>query len=268
MLELVAIPFSPWSEKARWALDHHRLSYREHRYQSPIEEPWLRLRLRKFRGKVSVPVLFDDVRGQAYCDSFDIARHADAIGGGAPLMAAPDFERVRAFDLLSERGLAAARPLALARVLSDEASLDELVPKAVRRSAPKLGRALARQGIERVLRKYRRFPTPADAERELRTALEELTAGLDAASTLHPKADGEGPVTLLPQFSFADIAAAQLIQFVVPVTSPTFRIGRATRQTFGSEALAKEFASLVRWRDDLYTTYRQPVSAGSDSRAH
>jgi glutathione S-transferase len=36
MIELVAVPYSPWSEKARWALDHHALPYRETAYQPLI----------------------------------------------------------------------------------------------------------------------------------------------------------------------------------------------------------------------------------------
>lgn len=46
MHRLVAIDYSPWSEKARWALDARRVPYREEAYLPMIGEPRLRLRLR------------------------------------------------------------------------------------------------------------------------------------------------------------------------------------------------------------------------------
>ena len=38
MRTLYALPYSPWlSEKARWALDHHGIAYREVMYAPPID---------------------------------------------------------------------------------------------------------------------------------------------------------------------------------------------------------------------------------------
>jgi len=38
MTELVGIPFSPWSEKARWALDVRRVPYRKVTYAPLLGE--------------------------------------------------------------------------------------------------------------------------------------------------------------------------------------------------------------------------------------
>ena len=65
-----------------------------------------------------------------------------------------------------------------------------------------------------------------------------------------------GRRTILSAFSFADIAASQILQFVAPVTSKSFRIGRATRRVFGAEELAREYADVIAWRDELYATAR------------
>jgi glutathione S-transferase len=57
MTELLALPFSPWSEKARWALDARGVPYDYRRYQPILGEPALRAKLRRARGPVTVPVL-------------------------------------------------------------------------------------------------------------------------------------------------------------------------------------------------------------------
>lgn len=83
MLEFTAIPFSPWSEKARWALDHHGCDYHEIHHAPVVGEWRLRAQMRRPFGRLTVPVLRDGDRWLT--DSFDIARHADAIGHGTTL---------------------------------------------------------------------------------------------------------------------------------------------------------------------------------------
>ena len=71
MTEFVALSYSPWSEKARWPLEHHGIEFREHQYVPLLGAPRLRLRLRRLRGRVTVPVLF--TRDRVLADSFAIA---------------------------------------------------------------------------------------------------------------------------------------------------------------------------------------------------
>jgi glutathione S-transferase len=47
MRKLVALHYSPWSEKARWALDHHGVAYRYEEYKILLGEPKLRLATKK-----------------------------------------------------------------------------------------------------------------------------------------------------------------------------------------------------------------------------
>ena len=47
-----------YGEQARWALHHHEVLYHRTDYMPGIGELWLRWRLRKWSGRVSVPVLF------------------------------------------------------------------------------------------------------------------------------------------------------------------------------------------------------------------
>src|SRR5688572_27753079 len=86
MVELLHLSYSPWSEKARWALERRGIAYQGRHYQPLIGELELRLRLGRLRGKVSVPFLRDgsEVAG----DSFAIARYAEAHGSGPSLFPA------------------------------------------------------------------------------------------------------------------------------------------------------------------------------------
>jgi glutathione S-transferase len=127
MTELLGLPYSPWTEKARWALDARGVPYEFRHYQPLLGEPALRAKLRRLRGRVSVPVLTDDA-GAVVGDSADIARWADGRGEGPTFFPAEHADAIAEWVALSERALAAGRALALARVLEDDEALLELVP--------------------------------------------------------------------------------------------------------------------------------------------
>ena len=251
MTELLALPFSPWSEKARWALDARKVPYRFRHYQPLIGELELRLRTRRLRGPVTVPLLIDD-RGRVYDDSAAIARFADTQGEGPTLFPPQHEAAIARFIELSERGLAAGRALSLERQLTDDEALAEMVPRAIRQRVGKHAVRLGDLGLRRTLRKYRaQTLTPDQHRARLRGVLDELRAALN---------HGQGePKTLLGSFTFADIAAAQVLGFVSP---PSFglKLGKASRRGFTDPEFAREYADLVAWRDALYERYR-PRSA-------
>lgn len=244
---LVHLPYSPWSERARWALDARAVAHRRRTYQPLFGEPELRLRLRRLRGPVTVPLLItgDGVLG----DSYDIARWADWQGTGASLFPAGQEDQVRRWHEWSERALCAGRAISLSRIVGSEASLRELVPRPLRR----LGGgavALARFGVARAQRKYGTTARPEQAWREeIAAALEELAQALGA----DPAA---GPTTLLGAFSFADITAAQALISLVPPEDRYLRMGQETRRAFGDPALLARFPQLAAWRDALYARHR------------
>ena len=124
MTELLGIPFSPWSEKARWALDARRVPYAYRVYQPIAGEPALRVKLRRLRGRVTVPVLTTDA-GDVLTDSVDIARWADGRGEGPTLFPPEHADTIARFVALSERALDAARALTLTRMLEDDDALAE-----------------------------------------------------------------------------------------------------------------------------------------------
>jgi glutathione S-transferase len=245
MPELLGLPYSPWSEKAYWALEARGIAYDKKLYQPLLGELGLRRKLRRWRGVVSVPVLTDD-DGHVVADSTKIARWADARGAGPDLFPADCEAEIERFIALSDRGLAAGRALSLLRLLDDEAGIVEMVPRNVRWLPG--ARALARLGVARTLRKYRGIRDEDEARAALAEVLEEVRGALAKAPEARVK-------TLLGRFTFADVAVAQVLAFVAP---PAFglRLGQATRRSFCDDLLRERFADLVAWRDALYEAHR------------
>ncbi len=241
--QLLHLSSSPWSERARWALQSRRVDYQPRTYKPLLGEPELRWRLRKWSGPVSVPVLL--TADGALGDSWQIAQFAARHGSGPELFPAADLARIEAWNTLSEQGLAAGRALSLARVLRDPAALAELLPPALR-GVPGM-EAVAAGGVRRTLAKY---GASAEGNTEaLAAVLEKLRDDLaHSPSTATPR-------TLLAEFSYADITMAQVLVFVRPPATG-LKIGRANRAAFDDAALATRFADLLAWRDALYAQYR------------
>jgi glutathione S-transferase len=253
MTELLGLVYSPWTEKARFALDTRRVPYTFRHYQPLIGEPALRLKLRRLGGRVTVPVLtLDD--GRVLGDSADIARWADDHGEGPRLFPAEHEAAIAGFVALSERALAAGRALSLRRMLADEEALLEMLPRPIRKLGPVAAR-IGSMGLSRTLRKYGGDrDEPAAHRRRLTSALDELRAALARA----PAPADEAPRTLLGALTFADIAMAQAIISVEPPAAG-LKLGAASRRSFCDPELRAPYADLVAWRDALYGAYRKPT---------
>jgi glutathione S-transferase len=252
MTQLLGLPYSPWSEKARWALDARHVPYESVVYAPLVGELGLRRRLGRWSGTVSVPVLFED-DGHAIPDSTAIARWADRHGDGPVLFPKELEAEVDRFSTLSEEALDAGRRLSLARMLADDAALREMVPKGLRGVLGPLGPGVAAIGIRRTLRKYRANQVDAKVhEAALARVLDQLRAAIASAEA---GTDASSARTLLGRFTFADIAMTQALAFVKP---PRFglRIGEASRRSFTDPALAERHADLLAWRDAIYEAHR------------
>jgi glutathione S-transferase len=248
MVELLGLPYSPWTEKARWALDARGVSYTFRVYQPLVGEPALRSKLRRFTGPVSVPVLTTD-DGQVIAGSASIARWADARGKGPSLFPVAHEAAVVRYSELSERALEAGRGLSLRRMLDDDEALAEMVPRPLRRSLGRLASRLGAMGVRRTLRKYGGHRVPVEAQRQaLAAALDELRAGLRAAPPATPR-------TLLGGLTYADIAMAQALLFVEPPAAG-IKLGKASRRAFTDPELRASCDDLLRWRDELYQSLR------------
>lgn len=255
---LVSLHVSPWSERARWALDHHRVAYKKIPHQPVLGE----LRLRKLLGRhgkhagpATVPALIDG--DTLLRDSWDIARWADEHGQGAPLIPAEHAAEIRRWNDLADQTMAHARVLIVANMLATPASMDESMPPAIPRWIARLSRPINRAGTKWFARKYGVDPAatgPAITKmRETLTTLRQVLAGrpyLLGASSSRPSG---------PEFTYADIVMSTMLQGVLPVSDEYIRLGPATRTVWTQPALAAEFPELLAWRDDLYRRHRRPV---------
>lgn len=243
---LVGESFSPWTQKARWALEHCGLPFGYREYTPTLSEPRLRWRMRQWTGAVSVPVLLIDA--QVVRGSWDIARHADAQAGDGRL---GDFAAIAAWNELSEAALAEIRTRVVRGVLASPPALDEalagLLPAPLR---PPL-RFVARDAARRLDRKYQHLLVPG----ALRRALERLREGLDRS----------GSGYLFARFGYADIAMAVVLEGIAPIARTEPPLGPTHRRCWSDPQLAQEFSDLLDWRASLArsrtTSYSQLYTA-------
>lgn len=237
-MEFIALSYSPWSEKARWALDHSGVKYREKAYLSMIGEPWLRLKTRQYKGRVTVPVLID---GQHKInDSLDIAIYANSASSRKSNL----FENESAakeWNELSEQALSIGRHFGVLRQLENKAAHKEILPTFIPSSVRPYFTWLAVNGLKFHVEKYG-VENP-DIE-SLRNILLKLRAALN------------GRNTILEEFSYCDITMAVALQFVKPIRSKFSAHGPAVEACWTDISLSDEFKDLIEWRDWLYANYR------------
>ncbi len=241
MDQLVGLPYSPWTEKARWALDHHRVAYRFHEHVPLLGEPILRLRAPKGK-KPTVPLYIH--RAGSIVDSIDIARYAESVGQGTPLFVAKYIDTIERWNRASESLLVVARGLVIRNLLADKDAQLEAIPRFL--PFRSMLTPVARSATRFIGSKYAASESPElDVERV-------VVPLLDAWKT-----ELGGRATLFDAFSYADITMAAALHFVTPVSSEYVRLGPATRRTWTHSGLSKKYADLLSWRDALYAKYRK-----------
>ena len=240
---LYAASYSPWSEKARWALDHAGVSFAEVAYTPLLSEPAFRLKRGSLTGAVSIPTLLG-AEGPI-SDSLRIARWADGQGDGS-LFPEAHLEEIEEWNYRCEAALSAGRILATRRVAGSEPARREALPAPLRGALYPFFAPLADLGIAFLTRKYRFGEASSEsAEQAIRKTLE--------SGRLAIRGEGGHPVG--DRFTFADIALANSLHFVSPHAS--LKMGEATRACFTQAALAQEFADLLAWRDACYEAHRR-----------
>jgi glutathione S-transferase len=238
---LYGLQQSPWTERARWALDHHGIVYDYHEHLPMLGEVLLR---RKARAKkASVPLLCDG--DTVVMGSFAIAKHAENVGRGAPLFPRDSEQEIARWEDVAERMTRVGRAWVLSRLAASRAaqaeSLPAFIPNALRGPfAPSAGMAL------RFLQK--KYAVPADIQAEithtLRPLLLEVRAGIAA----------NRPYLLPQSFTFADMAVSSTMQILKPLASA--KLGPATREAWTNEDLVTDFGDLLEWRDAIYRKHR------------
>jgi glutathione S-transferase len=241
---LFGLRVSPWTERARWALDHHHVPYAYHEHLPMLGEMLLRRKART--KKASVPLLDDS--GDVVMGSLRIARHAEKSKGGSVLFPEGKDAEIEHWADVAERITNAGRRRFIAHAIQDRAvqaeSLPSFVPGALRGVfAPSAGMAVrflsSKYGVS-----HDTAEIDAEYERTVRAALEETREAIKEG----------GYVLSKDCFTFADIALASSLQVVRPRRETKF--GPATREAWTHEKLADEFDDLLAWRDTVYAKHR------------
>ncbi|MEJ7733217.1 MAG: glutathione S-transferase N-terminal domain-containing protein [Polyangiaceae bacterium] len=249
-LTLVGEYFSPFTEKALWALDHHGIPHRYDEYTPLLGEPWLRLRAGRWKGRVSVPWLLGP--DLSFGDSVAIARHADAIGAGEPLFPAGEDAAIEAWNERAESLMRAGRAQVLERTETSRQvaaeSLPAFLPAALR--TPLAGSA--RLGTAYLRRKYGVLPvTDEELEPDLAAIRDAVAAG----------ATRDGPRYLLGRFTFADVAVASALQSVQPHHTHPLGLQPGQREAWTRAALADRWRDVLAWRDEIVERHRAAAAA-------
>lgn len=231
-LLLIGETFSPWTKKARWALEYCGIAYDYQEYTPTLSEPAIRWRLRQWSGRVSVPLLISNneiIRG-----SWEIAKYAGKRVADGRL---GDFEAITVWEDLSEDALAFGRTRVVRSILANKQALEEglpaFVPKLLRRPL----RFMARDAVKRLDRKYAHLVKP----NALHNALVRTREGLARS----------GSDYLLGNFSYADISMAIVLEVVAPIAIHKPPLGPATKLCWIDTDLADEFEDLLDWRRRL-----------------
>jgi glutathione S-transferase len=240
---LVSLRYSPWSERARWALDHHAIAYRLVRHEPFIGEPKLRKLAGPRAGRATVPLLLTG--DERLMDSFEIARWADGHGAAPPLVPPERAAEITALNARVGEAMNQGRALVTAGLLADGAALEEALPRGVPGPLRPLLRSFSRFGMRWFARKYGLELTNLDEPRRV------------VARTLEHLREryGQRPY-FFERFSYADILFCSLLQGVSPVADRYVKLGPAWRRAWTQSALAEQFADLVERRDRLYAEHR------------
>lgn len=248
---LIGISYSPWTAKARWALDHHQIAYRYREHILMVGMPELRFRTGKWlSGDLTVPALC--AKDGVWLDSWKIALHAEEIGSGKPLFGSADeLAAIERFNGWSETAVDAMRSLLTRRIpLDPEARSEALAPIAPRFAHGMLS-GVVKLGTRYIANQFGVGQELSDEHflTEIHKVCIGLRDALAASGGRYLLGDRRG-------FSYADVVMAAALQGLKPVEHPSLKLGPATRRAWGTPALAAEFPDLLAWRDRMYGEHR------------
>jgi glutathione S-transferase len=244
MRTLYGLSQSPWTEKARWALDHHAIEYRYHEHVPVLGEVLLRIKARSRAPgtKASVPLLVDG--DDVLLSSLAIARHADTRESTAESLFPKGLDaEIERWAELSDQMIGAGRSRVMVGLRANHEAQREALPPFIPGPLRGLMTPMAATAAAFLGSKYDVPRDPdAEADRTLRPALDQVRAALGDRAHI------------LERFTFADVAIASALQVLRPPTRAP--IGPATREIWTNEPLARDYTDLLTWRDALYASHR------------
>jgi len=249
MSELYYLHVSPWSEKARWAMDLSHYKYTKINFTPMITTPIVRLRSRNFTRKVTAPILISNQL--CISDAYKIAQHVNSENNSKNHASVDLFplelkSQIDEWEILSNQILQAGRALVCIRMKNHRGaklmSLPPIIPSAIR----PLMLPVATTGLYYFKTKYgfdwnRREEYIETMSQGLRKVKEQLTNSGDY---------------LLGKFTYADIALAVTLQMIEPVGNKYIPLDSNTESCWKTPELKEEFSDVIEWRNRIYQKHR------------
>ncbi|KAK9903239.1 hypothetical protein WJX75_000529 [Coccomyxa subellipsoidea] len=239
--ELVSLPGSAWSLKARWALKHHDIKYKTTAYTPVFGAWWLRFRSGKWSGRITTPVLFTPKDGVLF-ESLDIAQWADDHScalTALPLFPADKLGDVSRWNAAADTALHYARSRVFAALKNDKAMRMSRLPPFIKSLGP-LADLFGVWYLNQFSSKYDDLSSAASLEKT-KVVLRDLQKAIKANSGY-----------VLGNFTYADITMAVAIQVIEPVGPPFSKLPDAARAALTHQELKAEFGDLLTWRDQIF----------------
>jgi glutathione S-transferase len=261
--ELVGAHFSPWSMRARWALDYHEIQYQFTKYTPMVDEAWLRFKSGRYFSQISVPMLFiSGPKKQVLCDSYDIVQYADGIGntmGHTKLV--PDELKVE-IEQWSEKInelLAPLRIISMKKALTDEDVKQEELPGWAK-SMGSAGDYIYRSACNYIVKKY---PVTNDQQDDqtIRKYLDEIQQRIQSVNN-----DDKSSVAYLfgNQFTYGDIVTACALQLLNPVDDSVWRLKPGQRKVV-THPIHSEYPLICTWRDQIFAKHFKTPNVAIES---
>ena len=247
-LQFMFFPPSPWSERARWALDLSGVSYDTIVFTPLISNPYARWLSRNVNRKLTIPLAVSNEgkEREILQDSLEIAQYSNTkrLSDRKDLFPEDHLPQIIEWHELSENLLNILRVRANPRMKSSrELQLNNL-PPIIPKMAKPLFLPLSRHALHYFEKKYPLHP--ADHDKTLHEGLKKIRSTLSSSTSGY----------ILDQFSFADITVAVIFQAISPGENKFVPIENATRECWKDPELTFEYGDLLEWRDTLYKKHR------------
>ncbi len=248
---LYGLPYSPWTQRALFALDHHAIAYRFVEHVPMLGE--LRLRRLTRHRRPTVPVLVSGT--DAIMGSSDIARLADREGSGSKLFPAGTESTIASWEARGDQILSVARTRVMDNLRRSPKALAEALPPFVPGPLRPMLRIFAKQAIDYLAKKHE---VTGDPETRLRKEVFPVFDALDEA--LASAVGRESRTTILDELTFADVVMASAVSGFFPTQREpgTTKMGDATLACWTCDELVTKYPRVYAWRDRVYEAHRFP----------
>jgi len=246
---LYGLSYSPWTHRALFALDHHRIVYRYVEHVPLVGE--LRLRRLARSKKGTVPLLVSE--GEVTLGSTAIARFADREGASETLFAPGLDAEIATWEARAEAIVAVARARVIHGIQESREAQRESLPAFVPAPLRPLFAFSAKQATAFLAKKHGVFGDPEPrVKAEVFPVMAELEAQVAAVG------EGEG---LLGAFGFADVLMATAVSALSPTShEPGIpKLGPSTRAVWTCPAVVEAFPKVYAWRDRVYARRKSPA---------